>query len=314
MVRWLLLGWLALAAPVHGAARGIDERSDAATAARTKLAAAGVQILAIAQGSKELTINFAIGAPKAGDAEVALLGALQSPPPAGAPTDAAVGETIVELDLGGTAISDAALATVGQLKTLRRLVLRQTGVTDAGLKALTGLAVLESLNLYGTKVGDAGLAPLAELKQLKRLYLWQTAVTDGGVEKLQAALPALAIQRGAKPPPPASCCEQAKAANKACDHPCCVAATAAGHLCFKCHPDRATTCCEKAEAGGKACEHPCCVAATAAGQVCFKCNPARATTCCEKAQAAGKECEHPCCIEARQAGKLCEKCNPPKQK
>lgn len=33
------------------------------------------------------------------------------------------------------------------------------------------------------------------------------------------------------------------------------------------------TCCEKAKEAGKACEHPCCVKAVADGKVCEKCNP-----------------------------------------
>ena len=35
------------------------------------------------------------------------------------------------------------------------------------------------------------------------------------------------------------------------------------------------TCCETAKAAGKACEHPCCVKAVADGKVCTKCNPAK---------------------------------------
>lgn len=54
---------------------------------------------------------------------------------------------------------------------------------------------------------------------------------------------------------------------------CCDKAAAAGHVCFKCHPDQAKTCCAKAEAKGEKCNHPCCAKATAAGNLCEKCNP-----------------------------------------
>jgi mono/diheme cytochrome c family protein len=100
------------------------------------------------------------------------------------------------LDLQGSAITDAGLASVARCRNLTRLHLNRTAVSDGGLAALAGLASLEYLNVVGTGTGDAGLAHLAGLKKLQRLYVWQTKVTDAGVAKLKAANTALAINRG----------------------------------------------------------------------------------------------------------------------
>jgi mono/diheme cytochrome c family protein len=100
------------------------------------------------------------------------------------------------LDLQGSAITDAGLATVAKCRNLTRLHLNRTAVSDAGLATLKGLASLEYLNLVGTSVGDGGLAHLAGLKKLQRLYVMGTKVSDAGVTKLRSANANVAINRG----------------------------------------------------------------------------------------------------------------------
>ena len=107
---------------------------------------------------------------------------------------------LYELDLGGTAVDDAALAHVKTATHLTRLYLEKTKITDAGLAQLCGLGDLVYLNLYGTTIGDAGVEKLAGLENLRKIYLWQTTVTDEGAKRLAAALPRLEINRGWTPP------------------------------------------------------------------------------------------------------------------
>jgi uncharacterized membrane protein len=102
----------------------------------------------------------------------------------------------VWLNLSGTRITDAGLATVAQFKNLTRLHLNRTTVSDRGLPQLAGLQQLEYLNLYGTGVTDVGLEPLAALKRLRTLYVWQTKVSDRGLERLRSALPRLEVDSG----------------------------------------------------------------------------------------------------------------------
>ena len=173
-------------------------------AAMDKLNQAGAVALPVAANTNVVSVNFSMAGAKANDA---LLDGLKP-----------LAAQVVWLNLAGTAITDAGLASLGGLKNLQRLHLERTAVTDAGLAQLKGLAELRYLNLYGTKVTDAGLASLKGLSKLQSLYLWQTAVTDAGEKDLQAALPSLRINRGIEPP--AKVVEEPKPVAKAVNAKC----------------------------------------------------------------------------------------------
>lgn len=140
-----------------------------------EVAAAGGRVMPLAADSPLLSIDFRLVREEADDAKIASI--------------SAVGGHVAQLDLSQTAVTDAGLAPVGDLKRLVRLNLSRTGITDAGLGALKGLENLDYLNLYGTQVTDAGLKQLATLKSLQNVYLWQSQVTNQGVKALQKALP-----------------------------------------------------------------------------------------------------------------------------
>lgn len=68
---------------------------------------------------------------------------------------------VSELDLSGSTITDeqfAALAESEALGVLFKLDISNTGITDAGLRAAKGLAILYDLNVKGSKVTPEGLA------------------------------------------------------------------------------------------------------------------------------------------------------------
>lgn len=138
---------------------------------------AGAQVAPVKVESPLVRVDFLTGVSKCNDEKVAAILPLK--------------ENIVQLDLGRTVITDAALKTIGQMPRLVALDLRQTKITDAGLEALSGLKKLESLNLYGTQITDAGLQHLAKIKSLKNVYLWQSKATKPGVKQLTAAIPGL---------------------------------------------------------------------------------------------------------------------------
>lgn len=114
------------------------------------------------------------------------------------------------LKLWSTAITDAGLATIGQLDDLEQLRLydcskvsgaglihlrglmnlssldvEKTNVDGDGLKDLRGLPNLRSLNLLETRVDDDGLVHLEGLKQLRSLRLDCTRITDAGLVHLK---------------------------------------------------------------------------------------------------------------------------------
>lgn len=93
-----------------------------------------------------------------------------------------------------TDTSDAGLVYLENLKSLVKLALPETRITDAGLKDLKGLVNLESLGIPFCKgVTDKGLVYFKYLKKLKELNVAGTKVTDKGVAQLQKEMPNLYI-------------------------------------------------------------------------------------------------------------------------
>ena len=70
------------------------------------------------------------------------------------------------------------------MKELRRLMLRDTMVTDEGLKHLSGLTNLEELDLSGTRVTEKGIEALRNLKAMRRLNLLGVQATDASMDVL----------------------------------------------------------------------------------------------------------------------------------
>jgi len=129
---------------------------------------------AILPGERDLEYSAAIAGPSFGDAELLKL--------------ASVGSELVWLDLSRTGITDAGLTALSKMPNLERLDLRGTAVGDDGVRTLApNLKKLESLSLYGTGVTDAGLTALQELRSLRRLYVGGTRVTESGLSALRKA-------------------------------------------------------------------------------------------------------------------------------
>ena len=103
----------------------------------------GVSVVPLASGNHFVEVHCTNAGARFGDTELAAIRPL-------APQT-------VWLDLSGTCITDAGLATVAGFRNLTRLHLNHTRVSDDGLKQLVSLQHLEYLNLYGTAVTDAGL-------------------------------------------------------------------------------------------------------------------------------------------------------------
>ena len=105
--------------------------------------------------------------------EVAELGGEVLRDPAGA---------IVEISLARTDATDQLIAQLAQIKTLRRLDLSFTYVTDRGIESLQQLPHLEELTLDTAEFNtDAALGYLRANKSLRKLVLRGTDVTDVGM-------------------------------------------------------------------------------------------------------------------------------------
>ncbi|MEX2359293.1 MAG: hypothetical protein WEE51_13275, partial [Pirellulaceae bacterium] len=90
-----------------------------------------------------------------------------------------------DLALARTAVTDAALRRIGQLKKLRWLDLTGTRVTDQGISELAELGNLNDLSLAATVMTDESLATIGKLTRLEELDLSGTRVTDEGLRHLR---------------------------------------------------------------------------------------------------------------------------------
>jgi len=81
------------------------------------------------------------------------------------------------LDLRGTLVTDAGLVHLKKAQNLESLALGD-GITDAGIAHLSGLTTLRWLSLTGTKVTDGGLEQLQGLPRLAKLYVAASEVSE----------------------------------------------------------------------------------------------------------------------------------------
>lgn len=91
------------------------------------------------------------------------------------------------LFIGDTTVSDIGLARIGEIHSLKSLVLYgerpNPSITNACMKYVSQLHDLEILNLYGTRVDDDGLKHISHLDKLRLLILPGPA-TDQGLQHL----------------------------------------------------------------------------------------------------------------------------------
>ena len=103
------------------------------------------------------------------------------------------GQHLSHLNLGRTAISNAALTPIARLPRLVHLDLHGTQVDSAGIRPLTKAPKLQVLNLSGTQVGDSAARDLARCTHLRRLYLWNSKISEAALAQLRKKLPSTSI-------------------------------------------------------------------------------------------------------------------------
>jgi hypothetical protein len=93
------------------------------------------------------------------------------------------------LAIESPAMTDAAFATFGEIKTLTVLEISGARVTGTGLGHLEKLPALITLDLRDTQISDGAIERLAMLKQVRILFVGGTRITPTGCDRLRALLP-----------------------------------------------------------------------------------------------------------------------------
>lgn len=102
-----------------------------------------------------------------------------------------VSRRVADVSFDWTSIGDADLEILTPLDP-HVLSLRNTHITDDGLKRLASFQNLHCIRLDGTEITDKGLANLKQLPRLSMLSLSNTQITDAGVKEL-ASFPRLSL-------------------------------------------------------------------------------------------------------------------------
>ncbi len=94
-------------------------------------------------------------------------------------------DSLEEIYLSQTLISDEGCQVFQQFPKLRKLRLSRSQLTDEGLRVVGELPNLQDLDLSeNSLISDAGLQHLASAVKLQRLNLWRAPITDQGVQHL----------------------------------------------------------------------------------------------------------------------------------
>jgi len=98
------------------------------------------------------------------------------------------------LELSGPHVNDHLLAGLGPLDNLDELTLKQTSITDDGLRHLAGLRQLRILTIENAPIQGRGFAALENLSALRSLDVTSTRFDDEGMPALQT-FPSLHVLR-----------------------------------------------------------------------------------------------------------------------
>jgi|Wag4MinimDraft_19_1082662.scaffolds.fasta_scaffold01717_6 uncharacterized membrane protein len=107
-----------------------------------------------------------------------------------------VASQVYSLNLSGQLLKDADLSAVSKLLNLKRLDVRNTGVSNQFVETIKSLDKLEYLNLVGTSLTDQGLKQMMQMKGLKKVYCWNTVVTPDAVRFCNQQRPDIRISMG----------------------------------------------------------------------------------------------------------------------
>jgi hypothetical protein len=94
-------------------------------------------------------------------------------------------DSVVRVDLDGTAVTNDDLRIIGRLRGVESMHLNSTKVSDAGVYELRSWRKLHYLGLMETRITSTSLEHLAGLQELNCLPLGKTAVDDAGLVHLR---------------------------------------------------------------------------------------------------------------------------------
>src|SRR5262245_11474641 len=110
------------------------------------------------------------------------------------------GRVVIGIQLRDSLVRDEDLAMLQHLASEVDVVgLENTAITDAGMRYLCQLQILDNIDLANTAITDVGLDILSSIKTLECLCAEKTKVTEAGVKRFEAAVPACYVTWDQRP-------------------------------------------------------------------------------------------------------------------
>lgn len=98
-------------------------------------------------------------------------------------------KNIYGLNLSDHSLNDDDVQVLKELENLKRLDVRNTGLTDRFLENISGLTNLDYFNLVGTNITDDGMKYIERMKGLRKVYCWKTKITIEAINVLKQKRP-----------------------------------------------------------------------------------------------------------------------------
>lgn len=141
----------------------------------------GVTIVNVALNSNYISANF-ITVPHANDTINDLI--------------KQINDNVVWIKMPGMVFNDPLVNVLADCKSLTKLSIENTNISDKQLAILNDLQELQYLNIVNTKISLNGLMQLNNLKKLNQLYVGQTNIKETDLARIKTVFPNATVNFG----------------------------------------------------------------------------------------------------------------------
>ena len=141
----------------------------------------GVTIVNVALNSNYISANF-ITVPHANDTINDLI--------------KKINDNVVWIKMPGMVFNDPLVNVLADCKSLTKLSIENTNISDKQLAILNDLHELQYLNIVNTKISLNGLMQLNNLKKLNQLYVGQTNIKETDLARIKTVFPNATVNFG----------------------------------------------------------------------------------------------------------------------
>jgi len=107
-----------------------------------------------------------------------------------------INDNVVWIKMPGMIFNDPLVNVLADCKSLTKLSIENTNISDKQLAILNDLHELQYLNIVNTKISLNGLMQLNNLKKLNQLYVGQTNIKETDLARIKTVFPNATVNFG----------------------------------------------------------------------------------------------------------------------